>query len=241
MLAHVRDGQRSARQYDAMAQAYSAANEDGAYNAYYERPAMITLLGPVTGCRVLEVGCGAGPLTKWLVDAGALVTAMDVSAQMLALARRRVGDRAAFVLADAGDTLPFASQSTFDLVVASLLLHYVEDWRPVLQELRSALKPNGAIVFSTHHPAMDWEHSPQDYFAVKQVTELWRKGDRDFEVTFWRRPLTAMTEAIASSGLVIERLIEPRPLPELRERDPDAYRDITTRPRFLFFRLTTRT
>lgn len=239
MLVNVRDGQQSARQYDAMAPWYSAANEVGSFNAYYERPAMIALLGPVTGCRVLEVGCGSGPLTSWLVDHGAVVTAMDVSSGMLRLARQRVGDRAELIVADAGDPLPFASDGSFDFVVASLVLHYIEYWQPVLQEFRRVLKPKGAIVFSTHHPTMDWEHSPDDYFAVKRVTELWRKVDRDFEVTFWRRPLTAMTEAISSSGLVIERLIEPRPVPELRERDPEAYEEITTKPRFLFFRLMT--
>jgi hypothetical protein len=50
---------------------------------------------------------------------------------------------------------------------------------------------------------MDWElFSPDDYFAVKQVTETWREGDGEFEVTFWRRPITTMTEAIANAGFV---------------------------------------
>lgn len=240
MLVCVRDGQQSARQYDAMAPWYSAENEVGAFNAYYERPAMIALLGPLAGGRVLDVGCGAGPLTGWLVDHGADVTAMDVSPEMVRLAKRHVGGRAALLVADAGAPLPFSSDADFDLVVASLVLHYIEDWGPVLRELLRVLRPTGVIVFSTHHPTMDWEHSPDDYFAVKQVTELWRKGGRDFEVTFWRRPLTAMTEAIASSGLVIERLIEPQPVPELRARDPDAYEEIRTKPRFLFFRLAAR-
>jgi ubiquinone/menaquinone biosynthesis C-methylase UbiE len=240
MLVYVRNGHRSARQYDAMAPWYSAANEDSAFNAYYERPATIALLGSVTGCCVLDIGCGAGPLTNWLVDHGAIVTAMDVSSEMLRLAKQRVGDRAAFILADAAEPLSFASDGSFDLVVASLVLHYIEDWQPILQEFRRILKAKGAIVFSTHHPAMDWEHSADDYFAVKQVTELWREVDRDFEVTFWRRPLTAMTEAISSSGLVIERVVEPQPIPELRARDPEAYEEITTKPRFLFFRLAAR-
>ena len=61
----------SARQYDAMAVDYAADNAESAFNAYYERPAMISLIGEVEGRRVLEVGCGAGPLTAWLVDHGA--------------------------------------------------------------------------------------------------------------------------------------------------------------------------
>ncbi|MGI8809191.1 MAG: class I SAM-dependent methyltransferase [Acidimicrobiales bacterium] len=237
----MRDGQRSAGQYDAMAVAYAADNAVSAYNAYYERPATISLLGDVDGRRVLEVGCGAGPLTEWLVDQGALVTALDVSPAMVQLAQDRLGGRATFLMADAADRLPFAPNATFDLVVASLVLHYVRDWECPLSEFRRMLTPRGAVVFSTHHPTMDGAlHSPDDYFAVKQVTETWSKGSGDFDVTFWRRPLTAMTSAIASAGFVIEHLIEPQPSGALRERDPDAYELLSTKPRFLLFRLRPR-
>ena len=74
--AIVRDGQRSAGQYDAMAVQYTADNAENACNAHYERPATISLVGEVEGRRVLEAGCGAGPLTGWLVDHGAAVTAL---------------------------------------------------------------------------------------------------------------------------------------------------------------------
>ena len=232
------DGERTARQYDAMAVAYAADNADSAFNAYYERPATISLLGDVEGRRVLEVGCGAGPLTAWLVDQGAAVTAVDVSPAMKRLAEERVGHDATILLADLAQPLSFAADATFDLVVASLVLHYLEDWEPPLREFRRVLKPDGAVLFSTHHPAMDWQlHCPDDYFAVKLVTETWLKGSREFEVTFWRRPLTAMTEAISSAGFVIERLIEPEPVPGLRDHDPEAYELLRTKPQFLFFRL----
>ena len=233
----MKDGARSAAQYDAMAAEYAADNVQSPYNAYYERPATISLLGDLTGARVLEVGCGSGLLTSWLVDHGAVVTGCDVSEQMLALARKASGDHAKFELADLAEPLLFAADGSFDLVVASLVLHYVEDWQHVFREFHRALIPRGIVVFSTHHPSMDWQHSPEDYFAVKQVTELWRKGSQEFEVTFWRRPLTAMTQAIASSGFVIERLLEPQPMAELRDRDLDNFDELRTRPRFLFFRL----
>ena len=75
-----------------MAVEYDRHNARSAANSYYERPATIELLGSVYGKRVLEVGCGSGPLTEWLVDHGAAVVACDVSATMLenrALAPRR--------------------------------------------------------------------------------------------------------------------------------------------------------
>jgi lactoylglutathione lyase len=72
----------------------------------------------------------------------------------------------------------------------------------------------------------DWRlHAPENYFAVKQVTETWIKDSSQFEVSFWRRPLTAMCEAIASAGFVIECLAEPAPQPELARRDPGRVLD----------------
>lgn len=236
----MKDQPLSGRQYDAMAQNYAADNAESPTNAYYERPATIALLGDVEGLDVLEAGCGSGPLTKWLVDQGARVTAFDVSAEMVRIARSRVGE-ATFLVADLAEPLRFAEDSEFDLVVASLVLHYVGDWDPVLREFHRVLKPEGAVVFSTHHPTMDWQlHTPQDYFAVKEVTETWRKGGKDFEVTFWRRPLTAMTEAVAKADFLIEQLLEPEPRPDLQQLNSAAYDLLRTRPRFLFFRLVLR-
>jgi ubiquinone/menaquinone biosynthesis C-methylase UbiE len=234
----VGDGERTAAQYDAMAEAYAGDNDESSSNAYYERPATIALLGDVRGKRVLDVGCGAGPLTSWLVDHGAEVTGMDVSPEMIRLARARIGPGPGLVVADLGRPLDFVADRSMDVVVASLVLHYVRDWLPVLGEFRRVLAPGGFVVFSTHHPAMDWQlHSAEDYFAVKQISETWTKGGRPFEVTFWRRPLTAMTEAITAAGFVIERLVEPTPSPDLGARHAEDDRWLRTRPQFLFFRL----
>jgi ubiquinone/menaquinone biosynthesis C-methylase UbiE len=234
----VRDGDIAARQYDAMSAAYRVNNEERAFNAYYERPATIALLGDVTGLRVLEAGCGPGVLTEWLAGHGAAVTAVDVSPEMVRLAQDRVGARALVRNADLAEPLDVADASV-DLIVASLVLHYLADWDGPLAEFHRVLTPGGAVVFSTHHPAMDWQlHSPADYFATKQVTESWQLGAAAFEVTFWRRPLTAITEAISRAGFVIDRMVEPEPRPELRQVDPDAYHRLRTRPAFLFFRLT---
>jgi ubiquinone/menaquinone biosynthesis C-methylase UbiE len=236
----VRDGERAASQYDAMSTVYREANDEGAFNAFYERPGTIALLGDVSGLRVLEAGCGPGALTRWLVDNGAIVTAMDVSQEMVRLASERVGDRASILTADLADPLPFADAS-FDLVVASLVLHYLADWSAPLAEFRRVLTHGGAVTFSTHHPAMDWQlHSPDNYFAVIQVTETWHLGGQPSDVTFWRRPLTAITAAVTDAGFVIDQLVEPRPRPELQRRDPQAYDKLQRKPAFLFFRLTKR-
>jgi 2-polyprenyl-3-methyl-5-hydroxy-6-metoxy-1,4-benzoquinol methylase len=53
----------TATDYDSFANAYSAENESNLCNAYYERPEMLRLAGDVSGCRILDAGCGSGPLS----------------------------------------------------------------------------------------------------------------------------------------------------------------------------------
>lgn len=231
-------GQVNAAQYDAMAADYAASNAEDAYNAYYERPAMIAMLGDVAGRHVLDAGCGSGVLAAWLAEHGATVTAFDGSGEMAALARQRLGEAADVHVADLARRLTFAPDQAFDLVVASLVLHYVRDWAAVFREFRRVLAPGGAVVFSTHHPFMDWQlDGVGDYFGTRQITETWRKRNGEYRVTFWRRPLSVMFAEIRGGGFIVDALGEPAPLRELENISPSTYRTLTTKPRFLFFRL----
>ncbi len=137
--------------YDSFAEAYAATNENNLVNAYYERPAMLALAGDVAGRRILDAGCGSGPLLAALRDRGAIVTGIDKSAGMLEVARRRLGDGAELQVAELGGPLPFPDDA-FEDVTASLVLHYLEDWGPALAELRRVLKPSGRLIVSVNHP-----------------------------------------------------------------------------------------
>jgi len=78
-----------ANDYDSFAEEYSAGNEAGLINGYYTRPAVLDLAGDVAGRRILDAGCGSGPLSAALRDRGATVTGFDSSAKMLELAQGR--------------------------------------------------------------------------------------------------------------------------------------------------------
>jgi ubiquinone/menaquinone biosynthesis C-methylase UbiE len=114
---------------------------------------MLALAGDVAGRRILDVGCGSGPLFAELRDRGAIVTGIDKSAGMLDQARRRLGDGADLQVAELGSPLPFPD-GTFDDVTASLVLHYLEDWGPALAELRRVLKPGGRLIVSVSSPTI---------------------------------------------------------------------------------------
>jgi SAM-dependent methyltransferase len=80
--------------YDSFAEAYTSHSDADIVNAYYERPAILALAADVTGRRILDAGCGSGPIAAALRERGATVTGIDCSAKMLELARQRLGDSA---------------------------------------------------------------------------------------------------------------------------------------------------
>lgn len=204
----------TATDYDEFAVAYSAENESNLFNAYYERPAMLRLAGDVSGRRVLDAGCGSGPLTAALGDGGAVVTGFDASAAMVDLARRRLGENADLRVAALGAPLPFEN-AEFDDVVASLVLHYLEDWTGPLAELRRVLKPGGRLLLSVNHPVIFPVVYPEsDYFAVTKYSEDYVMDGRTVWLTFWHRPLHAMTDAFTAAGFRITTVSEPAPAPD---------------------------
>ncbi|WP_336205986.1 class I SAM-dependent methyltransferase [Nonomuraea sp. LPB2021202275-12-8] len=224
--------------YDRIAEGYTAENETSLVNAYYERPAMLELAGDVTGRRILDAGCGSGPLFSALRDRGAIVTGIDASAGMLELARRRLGDDADLRVADLASPLPFPD-GAFDDVIASLVLHYLEDWGPTLAELRRVLRPGGRLLVSVDHPFVIslMRHMAGEkprYFGTRNRTEEWTMGGQSAQMIFWDRPLHAMTEAFTTAGFRISVISEPPFVPEARELFPEEFREITG-TRFLSF------
>lgn len=114
-------------------------------------------LGKLAGKRVLDLGCGAGYSAVELAQAGAIVTAVDLSAQALAATKTRaegtrVAERVATVRSSV-EQLPFADE-TFDLVFAQNFLMHVST-KAVGAEAWRVLKPGGKAVFIeplAYHP-----------------------------------------------------------------------------------------
>lgn len=195
--------------YDDFAKAYSDANEVNLLNAWYERPAMIELAGNVSGRRVLDAGCGSGPLAAGLRDRGALVSGFDLSPGMVALARERLGEEADLRVADLAERLPY-DDNAFDVVVCSLALHYLEDWSAPLSELQRVLRSGGRLVVSVPHPVVYLvNYRDRDYFALTQYSEEFEFGDHRAVLTYWHRPLHAMTDAFSEAGFQISAVSEP--------------------------------
>ena len=214
--------QTVANDYDSFAEAYAANNESSLVNAHYAKPAILNLAGDVAGRRILDVGCGTGPMLASLRARGATVTGVDNSAGMLELARQRLGDRADLQVADLGRPLPFPD-GAFDDVIACLVLHYLQDWTAPLAELRRVLVPGGRLIVAVNHPmAYRLSYPDANYFGIEQYSEdNVLVGGQNMVLTYWHRPLRAMTAAFTEAGFRIAVVTEPPPAPGARELFPD--------------------
>ncbi|HEY0500054.1 MAG TPA: class I SAM-dependent methyltransferase [Kutzneria sp.] len=207
--------------YDGFAEAYTAENETSLTNAYYTRPAIVDLAGEVAGRRILDAGCGAGTVSAALRERGAIVSGFDRSAKMVELARQRLGADTDLRVADIGQPLPYPD-GAFDDAVAALVLHYLEDWSAPLAELRRVLRPGGRLIVVVNHPIMlKIERRDTDYFATTKWSSEHSFNGQSAILTYWHRPLHAMTAAFTAAGFRISVISEPPPSPEAYELYPD--------------------
>lgn len=202
-------GAAESADYDAFAVAYAQENETGLFNAWYARPELLRLAGDVNGLRVLDAGCGHGPLFAALRERGAVVSGFDLSPAMIRLAREQLGADADLRVADLADPLPYQDDA-FDLVVVSLALHYVEDWASTLTELRRVLRPGGRLLVCIIHPLVyAFVYQDEDYFALTRYSEDYDFGGVSATMTYWHRPLQEVFSAFLEAGFVIRGVTEP--------------------------------
>jgi SAM-dependent methyltransferase len=226
--------QHTGASYTGLARKYAETVDTKPWNAYYERPAVLSMLPVLANANVLDVGCGSGWYAEYLLGKGAQVTAFDLNADFVALTMARVGSRARILQADLARPLDFAKDEEFDLVVCPLVMHYLKDWQPAFREFRRVLKLHGTLVFSTHHPFMDWKQfEKEDYFALELLNDEW---DGIGKISFYRRPLTAMSAALSAAGFYIDYLLEPQPTEDFRRANPESYERLSKNPWFLVIR-----
>ena len=129
-------------QYDVFADEFLGHARDGFYNAHYDRPACLDLLGEVAERSVLDVACGPGLYAEELVARGARVIGLDQGPRMVDLCRQRVPS-GEFRVHDLADRLDWLPDHSVDLVLFALALEYVDDRTSTLRELRRVLRPDG--------------------------------------------------------------------------------------------------
>ncbi len=224
-------------EYEALAERFAERVDYYAWNAYYDRPAMLALLPDVRGREVLDAGCGPGVYAEELVARGARVIGVDASPTMIALAEKRLQGRAKFLVVNLEMGLEMFAAESFDMVLSALTLDYVRDWNPLFAEFFRVLRAGGYFQFSVQHPLSEYVlNFADDYMQTELYRSRWRSLDPKVFVPTYRRPLQDMLNPLTRAGFVLEQLVEPQPTREFRQQFPDQYERLMRRADFMMIR-----
>ena len=224
--------------YSKYAKQYDLVVQDNIYNAHFERPSLQALLNDVKNCNILDLGCGTGIYTEYLLSQGAkAVTCIDYSEEMIDLVISKFGNKIKSYAHDLSFGLPNEKNNSVDVIICPLVIHYLEDLSFIFKEAHRVLKSNGYMVFSTHHPFADFEYSLSgNYFDRELVSQEWNTVGQPVQVKFYRRSLSEISDAITSSGLYIVKISEGHVSEEARKISEETYRYLKKNPKFIFIK-----
>lgn len=165
--------------------------------------AVVALLAPRPGERILDLACGNGALTEKLVAAGAVVVGVDAAPDMVAAARKR-GLDARVVSAES-----LAFEQEFDAVFSNAALHWMKQPDLVIANVRRALRPGGRFV------AEFGGHGNTAAIMTALIAVLARSGIDGVALSPWYFPTPAdYRERLEAAGFVVDTIeLIPRPTP----------------------------
>ncbi len=225
--------------FDELAGVYEKMGDaNNLYNTQYERPAMMELItSDLSGLQVLDAGCSAGWYSQQFADRGAKVTSVDMSREMVSLTKKLMCNRAEVLCLDLEKPLPF-EDSSYDMIISSLTLHYLKNWRETFSEFSRILKPGGSLLLSIHHPLTDLQLLKNaHYFSTELIVDEWHKEGKTYEVPFYRRPLSEIFNTLLPH-FVIKKVVEPKPTKVFKELAPDQYEKLIRSPNFLILKVS---
>jgi ubiquinone/menaquinone biosynthesis C-methylase UbiE len=166
---------RSSTDFGPLARTYDELRPADAL--WHESIELLVQLGDLRGRRVLDVGCGTGRLAALLAERHLCrVWGVDVSPEMLAVARERVPRGVGLKLARAED-LPFRD-ATFERAAMTLVVHHLDRPRAFTELLR-VLAPDGRLALLTFDPPTFEGYYLNEYFPSLGPIDVARFPDAD--------------------------------------------------------------
>ncbi|KAI9777763.1 MAG: hypothetical protein M1839_008558 [Geoglossum umbratile] len=206
---------------------------------YLELPSLSSLLSPRPGEHALDLATGNGLVARWLAEQGCAVSASDGSAEMVRIARDRVGEDVRWSVVNLADEAAFGplvrealELGGFDVISLNMAIMSLDTLVPLANALPKLLKPRtGRFAAALLHPAFMTlgasrrvdaveDSSGNRGFEHKYSVEIRRYLDvppgacravpgLPVEATYFHRPLHALFAPFFAAGLVLDGLEEP--------------------------------
>lgn len=131
------------------------------------------ILSAISFKQCLELGCGTGKNTEWLVTKAEQVTAVDFSEEMMAIAQQKI--KAANVVFQQANLLTpwaFAEKQKYDLLVFSLVLEHIENLAPIFDKMEAVIQTGGYVYIGELHPFKQYAGSKARFNNAQGEEEI---------------------------------------------------------------------
>ena len=219
---------------------YSDLRKNNAgYNQYLEEPVVNKLLPDLDNLNILDIGCGFGDFSQVAMRGNAKkYLGIDISENMISYATKYKQSKVDFLNCAIEDYA--YPENSYDLIIASLCLHYVKDISSVFDKVSKSLKKDGVFIFSVEHPICTsllkgWYKTDNktywpidNYFQESERKQNWFVDD----VVKYHRTVSSYINSLIKYGLSLDKLVEPEPTEEHIEQNPNL-KDHARRPALL--------
>ena len=147
-----------------------------------EALALQRTLTPVEFNSCLEIGCGTGKNTVWLIGKAKEITAVDLSEEMLTKAKEKINsEKVSFLQADILQDWNFVNKK-YDLVSFSLVLEHIENLEPVFYQVSKVIADGGLVYIGELHPFKQYTGSKARFTTDEgeQVVDCFNHHISDF-------------------------------------------------------------
>ena len=219
------------------------------FNDCIETPILFSMLPPLEGKTILDIGCGMGQHAKQYAGMGAKsVLGIDISAKMLEYAREHnSADNITYRQLAMEDIGEIGEQ--FDLVTSSLVFDYIEDFPGLMRKIHTLVKAGAEFVFSMSHPIVTaWDGAYDRYTRTETGERLYAnlrnyclEGPRKVDWVVngyecYHRTVSSLINALIGAGFIIEECQEAHISDDMRKQYPALFGGTIHRPEFIFFR-----
>lgn len=147
-----------------------------------EARAIREILSVIPFVNCLEIGCGTGKNTEWLLTKAKKITAVDLSEEMLGKAKEKIkSDRVQFIQADINKNWAFTNEN-YDLITFSLVLEHIENLDEIFRKVSEILNPGGYIYLGELHPFKQYTGTKASFETDEglQIVECFNHNLSDF-------------------------------------------------------------
>ncbi len=216
-------------------------------NELVEIPAMFKMLPSLNGLSILDLGCGYGEHCIKYIEMGANeVVGIDISEKMLQIAKNECSTSKIIYKNLAIEDL-HTLNGCYDLVVSSLALHYIMDFRKAAEEVYRLLNNGGFFVFSQEHPFSTcfkygnrWTRDKDGNKIYANISNYSIDGKRESRwfqdgIIKYHRTFESILNTLIKTGFIVEQIAEPIPSDEIVEQYSE-YKDNIHKPDFLLIK-----